>query len=239
MRTSSAKIQRKRVSDQVIEYLISLITGGQLKAGDKLPPEPKLMEELGVGRSSIREAVGALELVGLLVVRPGDGTRVADSTDGISPRSVGLSLITIGQEKVRDLVEMRTELEQSIAMFAAERASAEDMNDIRMRHQKLIQARKSGRSLILADLEFHTAIANACHNDIMVKFFNELRQPIRQWMNQKSKYDWGFDGVVKEHELIVQAIESGDPQKARMAMRSHITKAGDKLISALSETCSE
>ena len=63
---------------------------------------------------------------------------------------------------------MRTELELSMAMFAAERASTEDVNDIKMRHQKLIQAKKSGRNLILADLEFHTATATACHNDCQI-----------------------------------------------------------------------
>jgi len=238
MKRNPVKIQRKRVSDQVIEYLISLIAGGQLASGDKLPPEPQLMEQLGVGRSSIREAIGALELIGLLVVRPGDGTRVADSTDEIRPRSVGLSLITIGQDKVRELVETRIEIEQSIAMFAAERANAEDIENIKMRHQKLIQAKKAGRCLISADLEFHTAIANACHNGVMIRFFFELRQPIRHWMDQKSKYDWGFDGVVEDHEGIVKAIESGDPEGAKSAMRSHIITAGDKLISALSESCS-
>lgn len=239
MKPKPIKIQRKRLSDQVIEYLISLIAGGQLNPGDKLPPEPQLMEQLGVGRSSIREAIGALELIGLLVVRPGDGTHVADSTGEIRPRSVGLSLITIGQEKVRELVETRTEIEQSIAMLAAERANAEDIKNIKRHHQKLIQAKKAGRSLITPDLEFHTAIANACHNSIMVRFFIELHQPIRHWMAQKAKYDWGFDRVVEDHEQILKAIESGDPEGAKLAMHSHIKAAGNKLVSAISKTCSE
>jgi GntR family transcriptional repressor for pyruvate dehydrogenase complex len=235
MKRTPIKIQRHRLSDQVIESLITMITDGKLQPGDKLPPEPQLMEQFGVGRSSIREAIGALELIGLLAVRPGDGTRITDSTDAIQSKAVGLALITIGQDKVRDLVEARIELEQTIAMFAAERASAEDVNDIKAHHEKLIQARKKGRTLIAADLEFHAAIARACHNSIMMRFFSELHHPVRRWMEQKAKYDWGFERVVEEHELIVNAIESHDPEAARLAMRTHIQLAGNKLVSAMSD----
>lgn len=236
MKRDPVKIQRTRLSDQVMERLISMITDGKLQPGDKLPPEPQLMEQFGVGRSSIREAIGALELIGLLSVRPGDGTRITDSTNIIQPKAVGLALITIGQEKVRELVEARTELEQSLAMLAAERASAEDMENIRTRHEKLVRAKQKGVTLIAADLDFHAAIAQASHNGIMIRFFSELHQPVRRWMEQKARYDWGFDRVVQEHERIVQAIESRDPDAARSAMRTHIESAGNKLVSALSDT---
>lgn len=236
MKRSSTKIQRRRLSDQVVESLISMITDGRLQPGDKLPPEPQLMEQFGVGRSSIREAIGALELIGLLTVRPGDGTRITDSTGTMQPKGVGLALITLGHGKVRELVEARIELEQAIAMHAAERATAEDIIDIRKKHDKLIQAKKNGRSLIKPDLEFHVAIATASHNSIMMRFFSELHQPVRRWMEQKAKCDWGFDNVVEQHERIVNAIETRNPEAARSAMRSHIQLAGNKLVSAMTET---
>lgn len=236
MKSSPIKIQRHRLSDQVIENLIAMITHGQLQPGDKLPPEPELMKQFGVGRSSIREAIGALELIGLLTVRPGDGTRITDSTDSIQHKAAGLALITIGAEKVHELVEARSELEQSIAMYAAERATASDIGDIKQRHDLLIQAREQGQSLITADLEFHASIARACHNSILMRFFSELHRPVLRWMEQKAKYDWGFDRVIEDHERIINAIESHDPPAARQAMQSHIQLAGEKLITALSDT---
>tara|TARA_B100000683_G_scaffold11552_1_gene12531 strand:- start:313 stop:1047 length:735 start_codon:yes stop_codon:yes gene_type:complete len=236
MKRNPIKIQRNRLSDQIIESLITMITDGQLQPGDKLPPEPQLMEQFGVGRSSIREAVGALELIGVLTVRPGDGTRVADSTESIRHRAAGLVLITIGKEKVSELVEARSELEQTIAMYAAERATANDIEKIKTHHHRLIQAKEQGQSLITTDLEFHASIASSCHNTILMRFFSELHQPVLRWMEQKAKYDWGFDRVVEDHQRIVDSIEAHDPMAARQAMQSHIQLAGDKLVAALSET---
>ncbi|MGE4557395.1 MAG: FadR/GntR family transcriptional regulator [Desulfovibrionaceae bacterium] len=233
MKRKQLKLQRKRLSDQVIEELIARITSGELQAGDKLPPEPQLMEQFGVGRSSIREAIGALELLGLLSVRPGQGTRITDATD--TPRSIGLSLITMGREKIRELVEARTELEQIIARFAAERATEDDIAEIKKQHKKLIQAQKNGAKLITADMEFHTAVASACHNTVFIRFFSELHQPIRHWMQQKAKYDWGFDRVVEEHEAILHAIEAHDADAAQAAMQQHIEAAGGKLAYAMQE----
>ena len=65
------------MTDQIIDQLIAMITDGKLKPGDKLPSETALMEQFGVGRSSLREAVGALSLIGMLTVRPGHGTHVS------------------------------------------------------------------------------------------------------------------------------------------------------------------
>ena len=99
MKRNSFKIQRKRLSDQIIERLIAMMANGELKPGDKLPPEPQLMDQFGVGRSSIREAIGALELIGLITVRPGHGTHITDSPDKVQSTSIGLSLIAIGHDK--------------------------------------------------------------------------------------------------------------------------------------------
>jgi len=236
MKRNSFKIQRKRLSDQIIESLIAMIANGELKPGDKLPPEPQLMDQFGVGRSSIREAIGALELIGLVTVRPGHGTHIADSLDKVQTKSIGLSLITIGHDKIRELVEARVELEQAIARLAAQRATEEDIAEIKAQHKKLISASKSGRKLIIADLGFHTALAKASHNSVLLRFLSELRQPMRHWMEQKAKYNWGYDQVVDEHEAILNAIEARDVEKAQLAMRVHVERAGQKLVSAIKKT---
>ena len=102
------QIERKRLADQVADQLMALIAEGQLKPGDRLPSELELMKQFQVGRSSIREAIGALSLIGLVTVKPGQGTHVADfSAEGEGNR---IGLIGIGQEKISELVESRREL---------------------------------------------------------------------------------------------------------------------------------
>ncbi|WP_415716296.1 FadR/GntR family transcriptional regulator [Maridesulfovibrio sp.] len=233
MRRNQPQLQRKRLSDQIIEELIERISSGELRPGDKLPPEPQLMERFGVGRSSIREAIGALELLGILSVRPGQGTKITEATE--TSKSIGLSLITMGREKISELVEARSEIEQTIARLAAERATAADLAEIKRQHNKIIHAQKNDLDLIEADLEFHMAVANSCHNTIFIRFFSELNRPMRHWMEQKAKHDWGFANVVTEHEAIINAIESQDSKAAQLAMGKHIEVAGKNLISAMQE----
>ena len=233
MKWNSFKIQRKRLSDQIIESLIAMIANGELKPGDKLPPEPQLMNQFGVGRSSVREAIGALELIGLITVRPGHGTHITESPEKVQSTSIGLSLITIGHDKIRELVEARVELEQVIVRLAAERATKEDLTELKAQHKKLTDTVKSGRKLIHADLGFHAALAKASHNSVLMRFLNELRQPMRHWMEQKAKYDWGYDQVIEQHQTILNAIEAHDPETAQSAMRIHLELAGEKLVSAI------
>ena len=233
MKLNSFKVERKRLSDQIIESLIAMIEKGELKPGDKLPPEPQLMDQFGVGRSSVREAIGALELIGLITVRPGHGTHVTDSLDKVQSKSIGLSLIAIGNDKIRELIEARLELEQVIVRLAAERATEEDISEIKAQQTKLKAAAKSGSKLIDADLGFHTALTKACHNSILMRLLNELRQPMRHWMEQKAKHDWGYDQVIEQHEAILNAIEARDPEAAQSAMRTHLEMAGEKLVAAI------
>lgn len=239
MKIASRKIQRTRLSDQVVDRLVHMVASGKLQPGEKLPPEPRLMEMFGVGRSSIREAIGALELLGLLKVRPGDGTRLTDAADMIQSRAVGLSLINIGQEAINDLVEARVDLELSIVAHAARRATAEDIAAMKREHARLQRPTCTGRSLISADIGFHTAIAKASHNSVLFRFFSELRQPVRNWMEQKYRHDWGRDQVVEDHEAILLAIEARDEPAAQAAMRRHVQRAGEKLVAAMLEPAEE
>jgi GntR family transcriptional repressor for pyruvate dehydrogenase complex len=237
MKRNAFKLERKRLSDQISERIISMIIRGELKPGDKLPPEPQLMEQFGVGRSSIREAFGALSLLGLVNVRPGHGTFITDSPDKAQSESMAMSLITIGYDKIRELIEARCELEESIVKLASKRATEEDIDEIRAQHKKLKDGVKSGlkrgKKLIEADLGFHAALSKACNNSVLARFLAELRQPMRNWLEQMAKYDWDFEQVLVEHQAILSAIEARDPEKARLAMRNHVEIAGKKLSSAL------
>lgn len=225
------QIERKRLADQVADQLMELIADGRLKPGDRLPSELELMKQFQVGRSSIREAIGALSLIGLITVKPGQGTHVADfSAEGIGKR---IGLIGIGREKISELVEARIELECAIVRLAAERATEVDLAEIRSKHEKLKMALSKDDEPITSDLEFHLAVARSCHNSVLIRFLMELRQPIYHWMKQKAKYDWGYAPVYDQHEAIVKAIENRDGDRAEEALKSHLRSAGERLITAM------
>ncbi|MCB2215868.1 FadR/GntR family transcriptional regulator [Desulfofustis glycolicus] len=231
MADTTVPLHRKRLADQVADRLMSMIAEGVWQPGDRLPPEPELMKQFQVGRSSIREAVGALSLIGLVTVRPGQGTHVAPFSAGDQRRSIGL--LGIGRDKIRELVEARLELECTIVRLAAARATTEDLETIREAHLSLRIALQNGESPIAQDLAFHLAVAGACHNSVLIRFLKEMRQPIRSWMEQKARHSWGYDRVFEQHETIITAIEHGNGATAEQALKSHLHATSERLVTAI------
>ncbi len=225
------QIERKRLADQVADHLMALIATGELKPGDRLPSEPELMEQFQVGRSSIREAIGALSLVGLVTVKPGQGTHVAGFSADNHSKPIGL--LGIGREKIRELVEARIELECVIVRLAAERATPEDLTEIRKVHEQMKEAQNVEEQLIKLDLGFHMAVAKASRNSVLNRFLMEMRQPIRLWMEEKAKFDWGYEKVFEQHDLILKAIEAKDAEQAETALKSHLKSTGERLVAAI------
>lgn len=227
------QIERRRVTDQIIDQLLSMIASGKLRQGDKLPPEHMLMKQFGVGRSSLREAMGALSLVGLLSIRPGSGTHVTLPPDGFLAKPLSWHMLVIGGGKIREIIEARIVLEEAIAGLAAERATEKDIAEIRYYQAKLKADKKGGGKSVKADLSFHTALAEASHNTVLTRFLSELRPLMRCWMEQKRSVIGGYHLVNEQHDEILRAIEAHDVQRARSALHNHLTSTGDKLGSIL------
>lgn len=235
MKSSSMHIERKRLKDQIIDQLIAMIAAGQFKPGDKLPSETALMEQFGVGRSSLREAIGALSLTGMLTVRPGHGTHIAASAGEPLAKPLRWDMIVGWREKLHEFIEARITLEQALVGLAAERATTEEIRAIHSGHNLLKTAKLTKRKAIHADLVFHKAIADAGHNSVLARFLEELRQPVKNWMEQKASLFGGYDRVYEQHERVVRAIEARDPELARRAMRDHLEAVGERLTAALLE----
>ena len=235
MKSNLMHIERKRLKDQIIDQLIVMITDGRLKPGDKLPSETVLMEQFGVGRSSLREAVGALSLIGMLTVRPGHGTHVNPSAGESSSKPLRWSMFFGWREKLYEFIEARIALEQALVGMAAERATEADIEKIRNGHNLLKTKKLTKRKAIYADLVFHMAIANASHNSVLARFLEELRQPVRTWMEQKAPLFGGYDQVYEQHEAVFNAILARDPARAQKAMREHLEAVGERLAAALLE----
>jgi len=233
MKINSMRIERKRLTDQIIDQLIAMVTDGKLKPGDKLPSETALMEQFGVGRSSLREAIGALSLIGMLTVRPGHGTHIAPSVGESFSKPLRWGMFVSWREKLHEFIEARISLEQILVGMAAERATEADIAEI-LRGLNLLKSSKlSKRRAIQADLVFHMAIANTSHNSVLSRFLEELRQPVKNWMEQKASLFGGYDSVFEQHELIYNAILARNPARAQKAMREHLEAVGERLTAAL------
>ncbi len=235
MKPGAMRIERKRVTDQIIDQLTAMIADGRFKPGDKLPSEPVLMEQFGVGRSSLREAIGALSLIGMLTVRPGHGTHVAAPAGEPLTKPLRWGMFMTWREKLHEFIEARISLEQTLVGMAAERATETDIEEIRRGLNLLKSPKLTRRRAIEADLVFHMAVANASHNSVLARFLEELRQPVRQWMEQKASLFGGYDRVYEQHEAVFKAILARDSALAQRMIKEHLEAVGERLTAALLE----
>jgi GntR family transcriptional repressor for pyruvate dehydrogenase complex len=235
MKPTSMLVERKRLTDQIIDQMTSMISDGKFKPGDKLPSEPVLMKQFGVGRSSLREAVGALSLIGVLTVRPGRGTHISPSAGESLSKPLCWGMFMNWREKLHEFVEARITIEKALVGLAAERATEEDIEEIRRCHSLLKSSKVTKRKAIHADLVFHMAIANASHNSFLARFLEELRQPLKNWMEQKASLFGWYDKVFDQHDAVFGAIQAHDPDNARAMMEEHLKSVGEMLTIALLE----
>jgi GntR family transcriptional repressor for pyruvate dehydrogenase complex len=140
-------------------------------------------------------------------------------------------MLLMQRDRIHELIEARIALEQVIAGLAVERATEEDLKEIRHQHQPLKGAKKSGRKAIEADFAFHIALAKASHNTVLSKFLAELRQPVRHWMEKKASAlgNYDYEVALKQHEAVLRAIESHDAKGAQAALGTHLESVKEQL----------
>lgn len=213
---------------RLIEYLLS----GDVNPGQKIPSERQLAEALGVGRSTIREAIKSLELLGLLEQRVGDGTYLSGSSSELLPQVIqwGL-LLTVHQRD--DMLEARHQLEVMLAGLAAERRTEEQLARL---HELIEQMRASGDDLdryIEADIAFHLEIAHASGNSVLVGVLTNIQSLLHVWASRVIHAAGETETSLAMHDPILKAIDAGDPEAAREAMRAHMDRAARRLRASL------
>lgn len=215
-------IAPRTVSDQVAEQLRDLITSGDYKPGDRIPSERDLAVRLGVGRPAVREALRELRAQGLLVTgRGAQGTTVA-SLPSPSFRTPLTPLLGKGAERIIELMEVRSAVEIEAAGLAARRATLEDL------HRLAILLTAPGEMLSAdEDVAFHAAIAEASHNPLIERAIQEpveiLHDHMAAILNAYYKEPGGAIALQQQHDAIRKAIRAGDEEKARQAMRHHLS----------------
>lgn len=228
---SFAHIQQRRLSDDIVEQLETMILEGALQAGERLPAERKLSEQFGVSRPSLREAIQKLVAKGLLISRQGGGNYVSKEV-GTTFSDPLLGLLAEKHDAQKDLLEFRHTLEGACAYYAALRATPVD-------HERLDRAfaqleacyANSAKSCRveegLADASFHLAIAEASHNVVLLHTIRGLFDLLRGnvvtniggMYTQRSETR---DMLIAQHRALYQAIKAGDAEQARHLSNQHI-----------------
>jgi GntR family transcriptional repressor for pyruvate dehydrogenase complex len=214
-------IPRTTLTAAAFEQLISHVVNGTWKAGDRIPPERDLCQQLGIARTSLREALKAMELVGMLDSRVGDGTFVCPRSEFLS-RPLLWAFTGTDHTELQDIMEARTVIEENLAGFAAKRASAKDIAQIRDAVQAMRDCIAEGVPILEADMAFHLAVAEAARNEVLKNAVQLLRNVMRQWLYYKVLIPNVAPTVLKRHEAIYRAIKDHNPVAARNAMRRHL-----------------
>lgn len=223
----ATRIAQPRVSDEIARRLEQRILEGSLKPGDRLAPERDLAEQMGVSRSSLREAIQKLVSRGLLSSRQGEGNFVTDRLDA-GFADVWASMFEQHPAVREDLLEFRHLLEAKAAECAARRATEADRERVRLCHERLQEA-YAGEDLELQvqrDVAFHQAIAEAAHNVIIGHLSGSLLrlslEQIRLNLDELRRLPESLVRLRGQHRRIWEAIEAGRAEEARSAAIEHI-----------------
>ena len=213
--------------DKIIRQIRELITSGQLKPGNRLPPERKLAERLGVSRSHVREALRKLEFYGILKTQPQSGTVVA----GIGITALeGLITDVLKMEDVdfKALVETRVLLEMESVRLAAQRRTEEDLQNIRAALSAHEAQVEDGEQGVEEDLLFHLKIAEASKNSVLKSLMIIIiPDTIKQLKHLEICKNGRYYKSLEEHKLIFQYIIEQDADRAAEAMRVHLSDVID------------
>ena len=224
-------IRRNKVYEEVAKQIERLILK-KLKPGDKLPAERELAKMLRVSRSSIRDAIRSLELVGLVEPRQGAGTVVREiSADALlNPLA---NVLVYKRQQVSELLDFRKMLEPQLAARAAKHASAEEMAEMEEILRRQDEKLSRGELAIEEDSEFHYSVAMASDNRVVLKLLDVLMDLLRKTRKRSLQVEGRPQKSLAGHRQILAAIEKRDAEAAEAAMRRHIQDVEEIVLNKL------
>jgi GntR family transcriptional repressor for pyruvate dehydrogenase complex len=218
-------IRRRTVPEEIIHELKSLIDSGRISPGSRLPAERDLSRMLNVSRPSLREALRALSLLGIVENRHGSGTYLTGSADRwpLEPFSI---LLHLNKGSLLDIFEARKSLEGTVAALAARRRNEEDIKVMEAALRKMRLHVGHYETYTKYELKFHKALVEAAGNrvihDLMEKLYRLLIDTRKRVYRYASKTLSYLDEDYRNHEVIFEHIKSGDEQMAMKAMTEHL-----------------
>lgn len=230
-------IRRNRLYQGIVAQIEGLLERGELRPGDQLPPERSLAEQFQVSRASVREALRALELLGVVETRAGGGTfvRRAGPEDMARPLT---ALISRGHT-LSEVIEVRGLIEPALAAMAAERIRDEEIAELReiveRQEAKIVAGEPYGEE----DARFHELIGQSARNELLVTMlaviWDVLRSSREQWLQTNRRAQRSLDA----HRRIIAALERRDPAAARAEAADHIKAVGEGILSLVRESAQQ
>jgi GntR family transcriptional repressor for pyruvate dehydrogenase complex len=224
MRLKIRPIRKSSISDDIVQQIITLISNGDLKAGQRLPSERDLCVKFAASRSSLREALRCLSIMGVLSARPGEGTSVA--MDGSKFMDTVLHWrMSTEQHDIEDLMEVRMALEGVTAASAARNAQPADLRKLQDLVAKMEGSLDDAKRFASLDLEFHLGLARASNNKLILDLVTVIRGQLERGVAKVLQLPQAMPLSVQEHKNILQAVMDQDCEKARTAIQTHLNAA--------------
>ncbi len=217
---------------EVARRLLDLFTSGSIAAGTRLPPERRLAATLGVGRSAVREALAALEVLGIVDVRPGSGTYLRGQASELLPQTLRWGLL-IGERSTAELLELRSGLEIYVARLAAGRVEASELASLRSHVERMRASIGDLRAFARADSDFHAALAAAAGNAVLIDLLHIVRSLLQVYADRAVHDQDEARVAVDEHDAVYRALERGNADAAASAMATHMATASARLSASV------
>lgn len=209
---------------QVVEHVRSLISSGELKPGDRLPPERELARKLSISRSSLRSGIGFLSAMGVLQSRHGAGTFVSSGPPALDASSLSV-LGALHHFLPWQMFEARLVLEASIAALAAERATDEHIAELAEEVAEMYAALGDPQEYLVHDVRFHRTLANTAGNPILAALMETITANLYETRVHNVHNSRDLKQSAEMHREIYRAIRSHNPAQARHAMEQHLDLA--------------
>lgn len=230
MNVKFRKPKQNRIFQHVVDEIQSAILDGRIKVGDQLPSEMKLKEMFEISRGSIREALRVLEQKGLIDIKTGVAGGAVVRTPGHNQVTESLNLLVKSQQvSLNHLLDFRLEIEGTVAALAAQRAKKSEIEPLKglLRQAKglLGRAESNGDQLLKIDTKLHVGISQISGNPIFTAVLRMVHENLLNtydWLALKSSY--ALNSNFKDMEILIQAIENGDDDRARTLAQEHVRK---------------
>ncbi|KQW39014.1 FadR/GntR family transcriptional regulator [Rhizobacter sp. Root404] len=223
-------IEPRRLYRQIADQLRGLLERGEYAVGSRLPPERDLALQLGVSRPSVREALIALEVEGLVEVRMGSGIYVLPPDD--APRTHH-----VGAEGPLETIRARQVIESGLAAHAAQHMKKAQIAGLRNAVALMQQELDSGLLAWQGDRLFHARIAEASENSVLVRIVGELHDerhnPLAEQLISHFETERSWRAAIDEHLAVIDAIASRSPEAARSAMATHLQNSHDRYTASI------
>jgi GntR family transcriptional repressor for pyruvate dehydrogenase complex len=216
-------VPRPRLYEQVAQQVLEWVRDNGLQVGDRLPAERELASRLGVSRATVSQAMVAMEVIGVISVRHGDGAVLVDP----SGSSTVVAAVRRHAEQLPDIIEAREALESKLAALAATRRTEEDLVAVDRALDVMAQDIEAGGRGVEVDEQFHAAVTRAGHSALLQRLMLEISDLVKETRIESLSQAGRPLESLQGHRRIADAIRTQDAAAAAAAMRDHIERVSD------------